>query len=297
MQTDSRGQKTTIKTILLATDFLPNSRLAVDYAAVFAHRFHAHLIMAHAFEFGPHGKTVEVVSHMPCRERREAEARVRAFAQNLQNVGISAEWAVEEGPVPPTILQRGSHLKADLLVIGTQGVHRGIGHLLIGSNTEALMLGAPCPTLTIGPYVHGGINPDGSFDRLLCLSDFTPASAKAAAYAYGLAQDFGAPVELFQLPPDFARSDPQQLNQLAREYCAALASYKPEIEEEWCTPEFQLARVITPEEIRRQAMDSQTLMIMGVQPASFLGRHLHVSLPYRLLAEAACPILTVPCCK
>jgi len=40
--------------------------------------------------------------------------------------------------------------------------------------------------------------------------------------------------------------------------------------------------------------DSLNLIVLGVQPGSYLHRHLHSSLAYRLLAAAASPVLTVP---
>lgn len=65
--------KERIGTILLATDFHQNSRLALGYAAILARHFQRELVVLHAFEFGSHGKTVEVLDHVPSREGRNAE--------------------------------------------------------------------------------------------------------------------------------------------------------------------------------------------------------------------------------
>lgn len=89
-----------IREILAATDFLPVSRLALDYAAMFATRFTAKLTVFHSFEYGPYGKTVEIVDRVPCLERRDAEARTKAFCSGLKNAGVDASWSVEEGQVP-----------------------------------------------------------------------------------------------------------------------------------------------------------------------------------------------------
>ncbi len=40
-------------------------------------------------------------------------------------------------------------------------------------------------------------------------------------------------------------------------------------------------------------MDSSVLMVLGVPDSPFVERHLHTSYSYRLLANAAYPIITV----
>jgi nucleotide-binding universal stress UspA family protein len=156
------------------------------------------------------------------------------------------------------------------------------------------MLTSPCPTLTIGPHVHGGIGLELGFKRILYVSDFTVASTTAAPFVQSLADDLAADVEILQVLPDSIRNDSARMHQLASGYCTALTSFRPNIQHEWCSPEFQLSRISSAEEVLGKSMDTSALIVLGVQPATFLGRHLHTSLPYRLLAEAACPILTLP---
>ncbi len=59
--------------MVLATDLHQNSRLALAYAVKFAHHFESKLTTLHAFEFGPHSQTVEILDHLPSRERTDAE--------------------------------------------------------------------------------------------------------------------------------------------------------------------------------------------------------------------------------
>lgn len=284
--------QTPIHEILVATDFLSNSRMALDYAAVFATRFKAHLTVFHSFEYGPYGKTVEVVDRVPCRERREAEQRVQVFASGLRHAGVNANWSVTEGEVSSAVLSSVKSLHADLLVIGTQGIHRGVGHLLLGSNAEAIMLNATCPTLTIGPHVHGGIEPTGGFERLICAIDLSPESARAAAYAMGLARDFGIEVEFYHLPE---KAEGAELDRRVSAFCLSLSRLAPDAPAEWKDVHTQKCNVRALPDVLAEAYDSTALMMVGVRPASFFDLHLHTSDAYRLLAEAACPILTFPC--
>jgi nucleotide-binding universal stress UspA family protein len=286
--------KTQISTILLATDFMQSSRMALDYALLLAHSFGAHLVIINAFELGPEASSVEMVDHVPSRTRKEATARLQAFVSGCSRAGVSTDSALVEGAVPDAVLNAVRNFKADLLMMGTQGVHRGLGHLLIGSNTEALMLRSPCPTLTIGPHVLAGVNLDGCFKKIVYISNFKLASAAAAPFAVQLSQVLASRIEIYQVvKTQELKENPAQLQGIAEEYCSQLRSFVPDISEEWCDPEFQLKQIITPEEVLQKSLDPSVLMVVGAHSAPTLERHLHTSYPYRLLANAACPIITV----
>lgn len=286
--------RTQISTILLATDFMQSSRLALDYALFGALHLGAKLVIVNAFELGPEASNVEIVDQVPSRTRKDAAARLQAFVAGSNCAGVSTDSALVEGPVPAAVLDAVTKFKADLLVMGTQGVHRGIGHLLIGSNTEALMLRSPCPTLTIGPHVLAGVNLDGRFKKVVYISNFRTASAAAAPFALQLSQMLASSIEICQVvkTQEF-KEHPAQLQGIVEEYCAQLRSFAPDITEEWCNPEFQMKQIITPEEVLQKSLDPSVLMVVGAYSAPTLERHLHTSYPYRLLANAACPIITV----
>ncbi len=286
--------KTEINTILLATDFLQSSRVALDYAVVLANKLSAKLLIVNAFELGPEADTVEKLDHVPSRTRRDAEARLQAFAAGSNCAGVPANWALVEGSVPNAILHAVDQHKADLLVLGTQGVHRGLGHLLIGSNTEALMLRSTCPTVTIGPHVLAGVDLNSHFKKVVYVSNFRPASAGAAPFALKLSQALSTEIEIYQIVKDAEQGDRQShVKEMAEEYCSRLRSLAPDIKEEWCSTEFQMGRIIPPETVMAKAMDPSVLMVLGAQHSPLLERHLHTSFPYRLLANAASPIETV----
>ena len=273
---------------------MQSSRLALDYALLLAHRLGAHMVIINAFELGPEASTVEMVDHVPSRTRKEAAARLQAFVSGSNRAGVSTDSALVEGAVPDAVLDAVSKFKADLLVMGTQGVHRGLGHLLIGSNTETLMLRSPCPTLTIGPHVLAGVNLDGRFKKVVYISNFKPASAAAAPFALQLSQMLASSIEIYQVvKTQELKENPTQLRGIAEEYCSQLRSFVPDIKEEWCDPEFQLKQIITPEEVLQKSLDPSVLMVVGAHSATILDRHFHTSYPYRLLANAACPIITV----
>jgi hypothetical protein len=199
-----------------------------------------------------------------------------------------------EGPVPNVILDAIGKYKADLLVLGTQGVHRGLGHLLIGSNTEALMLRAPCPTLTIGPHVLAGVDANSHFKKVVYVSNLRSASAAAAPFAFRLGQALATDIEIYQVVKELAQGEKEvHLKKMVEEYCSKLKLLVPSAKEEWCSPEFQMSRIISPQAVLEKSLDPSVVMVLGVQNAPTLERHLYTSYPYRLLANAVCPIVTV----
>jgi nucleotide-binding universal stress UspA family protein len=286
--------KTEINTILMATDFLSSSRLALDYAVSLTRKLNAKLIIVNAFELDAEADSVEKVGMVPSRTRTEAEARLRVFAAGCDCAGISATAALVEGTVQKAILAAIGTYKADLIVLGTQGIHRGLGHLLIGSNTEGLMLRSPCPTLTVGPHALGGVNLDSPFKKVIYISNLRPAAASAAPFALKLSQDLAIDIEIHQIvrKPDEEEKEPD-LKARIEEYCSKLRELRPDVPEEWCSPEFQKGRIISPQMALEMSHDPSALMVIGAHGAPLLERHLHTSYPYRLLANAVCPIITV----
>ena len=283
-----------LKTILLATDFYQNSRLALAYASALARQFGGKLTVLNAFEFGPHSETVEILDHIPSRERRDAQKALKEFTAGAGLDDILAEEVVVEGFVPSAIIKVLYDLDVDVLVIGTEGIHRGLDHLLLGSNTEALILGSNRPTLTVGPLVPELVRSLPSCEKVIYVSDLSVASIAAATFAAALGEAFNAEIEVHQLVSKATIQDAPRLRNLAAQYCDLARFADPDLPPSWYDIDFQLSRIVVEDEFLAALSKSGNLIVMGVQPASFLQRHLHTSLAYRLLSNAASPVLTIP---
>jgi nucleotide-binding universal stress UspA family protein len=282
-----------IRRIVYATDFLESSRLALDYAVAFAHRYDASLVLVHAFELSPAGQEVEMRSRRPCLSREAARNRLEGFASSVRRLGIKVETDLRDGDVCGSVLASAAAHQADLLVMGTHGAHYGLDHLLLGSNTEKILLAAPCPTLTAGRNVLGGIDTELKLSEILFISDFTTEATAAVRYALALAEEFRVPMEICQMLPENAAGDVGLHRQIAEQYCAAMKRMMPE-RGDWCDPAFHLERRRSAEEILARArVDPASLIVLGVRPQSHLGRHLHTSFAYELVGKATCPLLTV----
>ena len=283
----------TIKRILFATDFLESSRLALDYAVAFAHHFKATVTLLHAVELSPYAEEAEAVTGRPCVSRLMAQERLDAFTAGLRRTGLEVDTLVEDGTPCRVILDAVKSQSPDLLVLGVHGIHRGVGHLLIGSNTEKILLSTSCPTLSVGAHVLAGIDLRLKLNRIVYCTDFTPEAASAAPYALLLGRKFNVPVEVCHLAPTLQR-DPENAQKQAENYCDALRSTIPDVAGAWCTPAFHLTRGLELDQIlRRVETETAGLIVLGVHAESQLGRHLHTSFAYQLLTKAVCPVLSI----
>jgi nucleotide-binding universal stress UspA family protein len=282
-----------IKTILFATDFLESSRLALDYAVAFAHHYHARLLLVHVFHMPQAAIEAEALDG-PSISRLSCEKRLKAFAAGVHLAGVDADCRLLEGWMPDALLAEVQKTKPDLLVLGTHGVYRGLGHMVIGSNAEAILLAAGCPALTVGRHVLGGIGPQSSPDHILYVTDFSPESAAAAPYAVALSHDFHARLDIYHSLPDGAGHSKEARHQLAARYCDAVRQYVPGTESSWCVPGDQLEHGATKHEIlQRTQADAASLIVLGVHSESQFARRLHTSFAYELVATAACPVFTI----
>ncbi len=281
------------KKILYATDFLQSSRLALDYAVAFAHHYQARLLIMHIFH-RPQAAIEEEALDGPSISRLSRERRLEAFAAGVRRVGVEADWSLVEGWMPDTLLAQVQETKPDLLVLGTHGVYSGLEHMLIGSNAEAMLLSAGCPTLTVGRHASGGIAPDASPEYILYITDFSPESAAAAPYAVGLSRDFHARLDICHFLADGSELSKEARHNLAVQYCDAVPQQRPGADGSWCMPGAQLEHGATKDEIlRRTQTDAMGLIVLGVKHASDFARHMHSSLAYELVATAACPVFTI----
>lgn len=283
-----------IKTILLATDFHGSSSIAFEYAMAWASHYSARLLIVHAFELTQAAMEAELLGRTQSVRRKDRQSRLQAIAAKAGRAGVTAEVQLVEGLPPHAIRTVAKQNAADLLILGTQGIHRGLNHLVIGSNTEALLQSAPCPALTVGTHVLGGIELNVRIKKILYMSDFTKEAAAAAPYAVLLGQEFGAPVDVCHLLPESAIHDLGVQKQLASDYCEAIKHIFPGAADAWCVPAYHLERSHLAQQILERARtDEAGLIVLGLKTESHLGQHLHSNIVYEVLAKAVCPIMTV----
>lgn len=283
-----------MKSVVIATDFLESSRLALDYAVAFARHFSARLTLVHAFELSPEAKEVESRGNRPSLSREHARSRLEALAAAIRRSGMSADIDLREGEACTAVLASAADNQADLLVLGSHGIYRGLEHLLIGSNAEKILLSAPCPTLTVGKNVMAGIDLDLNFRKIKFICDMSQESISAAEYAVALGKRLDIPVDILQLAPDDATPDPQRLNADLEKYCAELSRLSIFTDHEWLKPSYHAQRMTPAKDVLQKAANcNDCLFVLGVHNESRWKRHLHASFAFELIAKSGSPLLSL----
>ena len=281
-----------IRSIVLATDFFESSRLALDYAVAFAHHYSSKLTIVHAIELPPAAQEVEVLYRRTSVTREQTLSRLVALASGVRRLGIHTEIDLREGEPCPAVLDSAADNNADLLVLGTHGIYRGLEHVFIGSNAEKILLSAACPTLTVGRHVMAGIGLDARFRRILLVSDLSPESVAAAKYAVSFGQELGIEIEILPLAPD-DEHDSEKVREIAERYCANLCLPSISIQE-WCDPAYLQKAMTSAKKVLERAMTcADGLLILGVHGESSWKRHIHACFAFELVARSACPVITV----
>lgn len=153
-----------LKRILAPTDFSEHSRNALRYAAAFAERFGAEIILLHVFQdlavSGPEAVAVGPPIVAPIEQFLEsARHSLKRLIEecHLEQLAIRAE--VRPGMPFDEIITLATEEDVDLIVMGTHG--RGwLAHVLLGSVTEKVVRKAPCPVLTVRHPEHEFIQPE-----------------------------------------------------------------------------------------------------------------------------------------
>ena len=282
-----------MRSVVVATDFLESSRLALDYGVAFARHFGAKLTLVHAFELSSEAREVELRSKGPSISRAHALSRLEALAAGIRRLGMRVDIDLREEEVCSAVLTSASENQADLLVLGSHGIYRGLEHLLLGSNAEKLLLSASCPTLTVGNHVMAGIDLDLTFSRIILVSDLSPASISAAEYASVLGKTLEVEVQLLQIKPE-DDADPLQINSDVERYCSELNRRSMIVNREWCDPAHHLQRMTSAGEVIGQAETcTDGLFVLGVHKQSRWMRHLHASFAFELVSKSGCPVLSI----
>jgi nucleotide-binding universal stress UspA family protein len=151
--------------------------------------------------------------------------------------------------------------------------------------------------MTVGAHVMAGVDPALHFKEIVYISDCTPESAAAAPYAVFLGNEFHAPIDVCHLIPEAVEDNPRLHLDLSEKYCEALRQVLLDSGPNWGETLFHLDRGMEAGEIIDRAQtQSAGLIVLGVHTESHLGRHIHTSLAYQLLAKATCPVVSIRGC-
>lgn len=282
-----------LKTIVFATDFSDCSENASQYAAAMARQFGAELLVAHTFV--PTQAAMEVEAEHPggSAQRLELRAALQRETKRLDAGLRSSRAVLLEGDPPEQIPQLARQLESSLVVLGTQG--RGnLGRAVLGSTAESILRSTCRPTLTVGPHVPPCCDGKLPFHRLLYATGLSPAAARGAAYAIGVAQAFHAEMEVIHVVHPEDGEGAGDLAVVRKHFAAEVAAMVPHHAGAIFEPRSVIAtgtahmRIL--EHIRENAID---LLVLSLHQSSHLWLESRLSGAFHIISAATCPVLTV----
>ena len=184
-----------LRTVLCALDFSDGSARALARAADLAERSHATLRLLHVDPtFRARLAEVPGGDVGATYRARLAEYVNRALGSDDAFEVLGPDVIVRHGePAAEGILAEAETSGADLVVVGTHA-RSGLGHVLLGSVAAEVLRQSDRPVLVV-PEVTTGRAP-GPMRPVLVGVDFSPHTPAVLALARGLAEAYGAPLEL-----------------------------------------------------------------------------------------------------
>lgn len=299
MTTVASSSKISLKNILFLTDFSEPSEAALPFAAAIARRYSARIYALNVFWPAPYVYTTPELTAAAI-EAEEEGAKVAMGRVQASLAGLKNEIIVERGvDIWSAVEQAIKDHSIDLVVLGTHG-RTGAKKFLLGSVAEEIFRRSPVPVLTIGPGVHTSVHNGGQFHRVLFATDFTTAATVAAPYAVTLARENRACLLLMHVmrKPELRNDNEEKRFDLSvAEAIQQLYDTVPQDAELAMPPEVAVEYGEPAERIVAAAKERRAdLIVLGLHDAE--GRmgaatHLERATAHKVVAHAACPVLTV----
>lgn len=279
-----------LKNILFATNFDVASGRAWPFAIALRHRYEANLFIAHVVpEEAYIYARPEVLRQIEKETNSYASEALDKLARLIRRKGGVCETVLEKGNVPSVLSELVRQYLIDLAIIGT-GSRDGMEKLMLGSVAEAFIRDAGCPVLTVGPSV--GIEQDEGMQTIICATDFSVESLRAATTAMSLAEEYDARIIALHVVEENSADSGLKLKlrveECFRELSGPYADLRlaPQVIVQHGNPAECIVRV--------SAGLAASMIAMGVRGVGALG---HVashfgSVAHKVLCHAECPVLS-----
>ena len=279
--------------ILFATDFSPACDSAFEYAAMLSKHFGARLYLLHIL--APYYSAVGGGVITPALQRvetRYAEERLAAYLRRMPELdSIKSKPLVSCGKTRESIVEAVRSLRIDLLVMGSHG-RGGIRKLVLGSVAEAILRNMPCPTLICGPECRRLFHP---LKSIVLVPAAESEIAEPCGYAQLLAKSFQGKITALHVVPNAQPSAQPDL--LSGRLPLALRRPPQPKQLDNLDPKFHhIIRYGNPavETLKAAARSKANLIVMDIQPATWMADHDPSTFLSRIVTSATCPLLVVP---
>jgi nucleotide-binding universal stress UspA family protein len=288
---------TRFQKILCPVDFFPGSLHAFDFALKLARNYDARVIALHVVEpviptvYEPAFSVPDLTNEL----EKQSKRLMKELNAKAEKAGVPLKTEVRLGDINTEIGDAVEKTKADLVVVGTHG-SKGFERWLMGSVTEKLMRHCPVPLMVIGGRRKAGTPPPG-IDSILVTTDFSDGTSDAMKYAFSIAQESGAKIDLLHVidehvmveaPSDVRESMIDGIRKKLDDLVPGTAKSRREANTTVATG--------TPYQaiLKTAKKDKVGLIVMNVHGKGMLDRVLVGSTAERVVRGAECPVLLIP---
>ena len=298
------------RNILFPTDFSPNAKAALKYAAAFARNDAGRVVMfnVQANKVPPNFvNSLETSATDHSLLQLHSDARAWLSDPLFQNVEV--EVAFGDGEPAAAITRAAVDHEVDLMTIVTRG-RRGLSRAFAGSIAEEIVAESPCAVLAIRPPQRDFVDHhEGEstikLKRILLATNFRPSSVAATSLATQIANHMGAQLHAVYVIGDYFDQISAMFPEGGLAALTRLRSYVEERMTHLARTDGSRARTHVAEgrpyeEIVRLAdkMEADLIVIgTAVHNSLFGGTPVLGSEIERVIRNASCPVLCVPAAK
>jgi len=282
------------KNILLATDFSPASKKALEYAASLSRRYGSALYLTHVITVDGYPLvSPEYAASSVQKMQDKAQQGFRELLKSGELIELPYKVLVQEGNLWPSIEELIKTYDIELLVVGTHGAG-AVEKVLIGSGAEEIFRKARVPVLTVGPSATKEPLYEMEFKNILFATDFGRSAEREAEYAVSLAQKHCSRLRLVHVLPHPEAYGEDVLAVKKETSIAQLRELVPSETDLHCKLDFEVTVGEPVKQILRIAEEIRAdLIVMGAKGRSSLAGNVPHTKAYRVVCGARCPVLTV----
>jgi nucleotide-binding universal stress UspA family protein len=295
-----------LRSILCPVDFSEQSRHALRWAGVLARRTNGRLTVVSAVD--PLLAEAATLRFGLDLAHADTEPALRAFVAATWSeetpTAIDTRFDVSVGHPADVILEATARERADLVVMGTQGLG-GVRKWLLGSTTERVLRRTRTPLFAVPPsasepHLHIATTAPLDMGPVLAATDFGDTSADATGWAADLARQFKTSLLLAHIVQPIL-TPPQWQSYIADADDARVADARARLD----TTRQLFAGSLTAESLVESGDPAESIaaiaaqrrasvIVMGLASSRRMSGSRPGSIAYRVVCLANCPVLVVP---
>ena len=274
-----------IPSILVLTDFSADADHALRYAADFAERRGAHLVLLHV---DTHTALLDPERFTGKRPKRSPAATRQALDDCIRGLPVAAVAEIGEGTIAKVVAEVAARYDPAFVVVGRPRTEN-LPDELVTTTALDLLRATPYPLLIV-PY---SVALNGPPHRLLLAADEAP---------FTLGQYAGPPRQVFnhrdtELIVVHVTTPGTPVRVAAQNGAAALAAVlEAGLTAEHLTAKLQRVANADPAEgiLATAEKLRSDLLVLIARPHSFLRRFFHLSVTAQVIRQSAIPVLVLP---